>query len=176
MENRRNFIKKTMISGAGTMLVPSFLKSMEQRVDLQSIESDKKLIVIQLSGGNDGLNTVIPFKNDFYYKNRPNIAIKSDEVLKLTDEIGLNPFLLPFQKLIDKGDLCIINESVIPIPTILILDQWIFGKVVRARMNTGIQVGWVDIWIIFVHQMIFPQVPKEMPDWQWNWMKCLVWR
>ena len=70
-----------MISGAGTMLVPSFLKSMEQRVDLQSIESDKKLIVIQLSGGNDGLNTVIPFKNDFYYKNRPNIAIKSVEVL-----------------------------------------------------------------------------------------------
>ena len=57
-----------MISGAGTMLVPSFLKSMEQRVDLQSIESDKKLIVIQLSGGNDGLNTVIPFKNDFYYR------------------------------------------------------------------------------------------------------------
>ena len=53
-----------MISGAGTMLVPSFLKSMEQRVDLQSIESDKKLIVIQLSGGNDGLKMIFTTKTD----------------------------------------------------------------------------------------------------------------
>ena len=129
-----------MISGAGTMLVPSFLKSMEQRVDLQSIESDKKLIVIQLSGGNDGLNTVIPFKNDFYYKNRPNIAIKSDEVLKLTDEIGLNPFLLPFQKLIDKGDLCIINGVGYPNPDhshFRSMDIWQSGSSSNEYWNTG---------------------------------------
>jgi uncharacterized protein (DUF1501 family) len=51
----------------------------------------KTLIILQLSGGNDGLNTIIPVKNDIYYKSRNQISIKEENSLLLTDEAGINP-------------------------------------------------------------------------------------
>lgn len=140
MKGRRNFIKKTMVSGAGTMLIPSFLKAMEQRVNFNSFTNENKLIVIQLSGGNDGLNTVIPFRNDLYYKYRPTISISKTDVLKITDEIGLNPKLLPFQKLIDKGEMCIINGVGYPNPDhshFRSMDIWQSGSGANEYWNTG---------------------------------------
>ena len=73
MSNRRTFIKQTGLVSAGTWLVPKFLSghTKEFNNDLH----DNKLVIIQLSGGNDGLNTVIPFQNDIYYNNRPQISI-----------------------------------------------------------------------------------------------------
>lgn len=62
----------------------------------QSIAGNEKiLVVLQLSGGNDGLNTIIPTQNDIYYKGRYGIAIKN--ALNLTDEAGINPNLCLFQ-------------------------------------------------------------------------------
>ena len=53
--------------------------------------SNKVLVVIQLSGGNDGLNTVVPYGNDAYYRVRSTISVPSDEIIKLNEVQGLNP-------------------------------------------------------------------------------------
>ena len=60
---------------------------------LRSAFNDKILVVINLNGGNDGLNTVIPYQNQNYYNLRPDIAIPNDTVLPITDELGLHPSL-----------------------------------------------------------------------------------
>ena len=93
---RRAFISKSALGVVGTTLVPHFLKGMDV---LGMPTGAKRLIVIQLSGGNDGLNTVIPYENDIYYQHRPKVGIAKDEVLKLNDELGLNPNMDAFHDL-----------------------------------------------------------------------------
>ncbi len=70
----------------------------------------KYLILIELKGGNDGLNTVIPYNDSLYYENRPTLQIPSNQVLKLNSEIGLNPALTHLQKLYKDKDLSIIQN------------------------------------------------------------------
>ena len=64
-------------------MVPNFLKAFES-IPGSSL-GFKKLVMIQLSGGNDGLNTIVPYRNDIYYKNRPGIALSSDDLIKAND-------------------------------------------------------------------------------------------
>jgi len=78
-----------------------------------SIESNTKrkyLILIELKGGNDGLNTVIPYKDPLYYENRPTLQIPVDKVLKINSELGLNPALPALKKLYQDDDLSIIQN------------------------------------------------------------------
>ena len=110
--NRRDFIKQsTLVSGS--ILLPSFLKPLSA---LGNSTGNKKLVVIQLSGSNDGLNTIVPYRNDIYYKVRPSISIAKDTVLKLNDELGFNPALKPLKSLFDAGNMCIINGVGYPNP------------------------------------------------------------
>ena len=113
--SRRNFIKKTGLATAGTMAVPMFLKAFENRPFLANT-TQKKLIIVQFSGGNDGLNAIVPYTNDIYYRNRPSIAVKASEVLKATDELGFNPNLKVLRNLYDEGSLSIINNIGYPDP------------------------------------------------------------
>ncbi len=76
----------------------------------------KILVVIQLSGGNDGLNTVVPFRNDDYYSLRPGIAIAETDVLKLTDSLGFHPALTGLKDIYDQGYLTILNNVGYPNP------------------------------------------------------------
>src|ERR1700749_2788926 len=69
-----------------------------------SVRNDNIQVVIQLSGGNDGLNTVIPYSNDVYHKARKNIGIK-DRFHKLDDNLALNPGMGAFKPLFDAGKL-----------------------------------------------------------------------
>jgi uncharacterized protein (DUF1501 family) len=78
-----------------------------------SLEHDPKrkyLILIELKGGNDGLNTVIPYNDNLYYENRPTLQIPSNQVLKINSELGLNPALGHLQKLYNDNDLSIIQN------------------------------------------------------------------
>jgi uncharacterized protein (DUF1501 family) len=113
--NRRNFLQKTAFATAGTMLIPAFLKEFETVLPTQQA-GEKILVVIQLSGGNDGLNTVVPFRNDIYYQKRPALAVPKTEVLKLNDDLGLNPMLKGVRNLYEKGFLSIINQVGYPNP------------------------------------------------------------
>ena len=77
---------------------------------------NRSVVVLQLSGGNDALNTVIPYSNELYYDNRPYLGIPEDQVLKLDDDLGLNPALGPIKPLWDEGKVAVINGIGYPSP------------------------------------------------------------
>ena len=110
---RRDFLTKTSLASS-LMLVPNFMKAFEG-LD-PAMLGYKKLVLIQLSGGNDGLNTIVPYRNDLYYKYRPGISISKDKVLDLNGELGMNENLAPLKSLFDKGYLSIINNVGYPNP------------------------------------------------------------
>jgi uncharacterized protein (DUF1501 family) len=74
------------------------------------------LVVIQLAGGNDGLNTIIPFEDDLYFKARPTIGIPKAQVIPLEGAIGLHPGLGPLKGLYESGNLAIIQGVGYPNP------------------------------------------------------------
>ena len=77
---------------------------------------NRSVVVLQLSGGNDALNTVIPYSNELYYDNRPYLGIPEDQVHKLDDDLGLNPALGPIKSLWDEGKVAVINGIGYPSP------------------------------------------------------------
>lgn len=77
---------------------------------------DRVLVVLQMAGGNDGLNTVIPYTNDHYYKARPKIGVAKRSVLKATGEFGFHPNAVGFKKLFDEGHLGILHSVGYPNP------------------------------------------------------------
>ena len=72
-------------------------------------ERDPVLVVLQLSGGNDYMNTVVPFANSHYYDNRPLLGIPEDDVLKLDDEVGLHPSMGPLHEMYQQGSMAIVH-------------------------------------------------------------------
>ena len=78
--------------------------------------SDRVLVVINFQGGNDGLNTVVPFGMQDYYRYRPSIGIAPNDVLRIDDTVGLNPVLAPFKKLYDAGNVAIVQGVGYPDP------------------------------------------------------------
>ena len=118
---RREFLTKSALTTAGTMLIPNFLKAYElNQLGLAGIgaapATGKTLVIVQLSGGNDGLNTVVPYRNDIYYRERPTLAIPRDKVLTINDEIGFNPALESLKSLYDDGLVTVINNVGYPNP------------------------------------------------------------
>ena len=83
---RRDFIQVGSLATA-SLFVPKFLKAFETGNAVPP--GNKVVVILQLSGGNDGLNTVIPVRNNIYYKSRTRLAIEKTKTLSLTDEVGL---------------------------------------------------------------------------------------
>ncbi|WP_412987222.1 DUF1501 domain-containing protein [Pontimicrobium sp. IMCC45349] len=110
---RRDFIKNTSLA-TSLFMVPSFVKAFDEA--LSSKFGYKRLIIVQLAGGNDGLNTIIPFRNDIYYKSRPSISLSKNDIHKLNDEFAIHSSLIPLKRLYDDGYLTIINNVGYPNP------------------------------------------------------------
>lgn len=110
---RKQFIQIGSLATASLML-PKFLKAFENKAMVPP--GNKVVVILQLSGGNDGLNTVIPLRNDLYYKARPGIAIEKAKALSLTDEFGLHPALSALKEVYEDGSLGIINSVGYPNP------------------------------------------------------------
>ena len=111
--DRRKFLKNSTLASS-LFFVPSFVKAFEQVVSSEL--GYKRLVIIQLSGGNDGLNTIVPYRNDLYYKARPTLGIAKQNLIKINDEVGLHPSLTPLKRLYDDGYLSIINNVGYPNP------------------------------------------------------------
>src|SRR5205807_5388096 len=118
LHTRREFLRSTVLTGALSWTVPAFLANTFS--SLQAEAADKAtqvvtgrdssiLVVLQMAGGNDGLNTVVPYANDYYHRARPRIGVAETKVLKLDDEIGLHPNLAGFKALYDAGQLAVIQ-------------------------------------------------------------------
>jgi uncharacterized protein (DUF1501 family) len=77
---------------------------------------DRVLIVVNMVGGNDGLNTVVPFGMSQYYAARPSLAIPANDVLRIDNRIGLNPALSSLKAMYDKGQVAIVQGAGYPMP------------------------------------------------------------
>ncbi len=119
---RREFIRRSVIIASVAGTIPSFLHRTVWALDnpLQEAavvsDSDPILVVIQLSGGNDGLNTIIPFTNDIYYRSRPKIAVPPKDVIRINDSLGFHPRLSKFKHLFDNGKMAVVQGVGYPNP------------------------------------------------------------
>ncbi|WP_452224030.1 DUF1501 domain-containing protein [Lacinutrix chionoecetis] len=141
---RRDFIKQSSLASS-LFFVPSFVKAFETVA--RDVLGYKKLVIIQLSGGNDGLNTIIPYTNDIYYNSRPSLAITKPNVLKINDELGFNKKLAPLKDLYDKGYLSIINNVGYPNPDrshFRSTDIWQTASDSDQYLNTGWLGRYID--------------------------------
>ena len=136
---RRNFLGHSLLA-SGSLLVPKFLKAFESPLALPNKLNEKVLVVVQLSGGNDGLNTIVPYRNDEYYKLRPGIGLKKEKLIAINDAFAFNIALAPLQKLYDDGLLTIINGVGYPNPDLShfrSMDIWQSGSGNENFYNTG---------------------------------------
>jgi uncharacterized protein (DUF1501 family) len=143
---RRKFLKQNVLASS-LFFVPSFVKAFENAI--KGSLGFKKLVIVQLSGGNDGLNTIIPYTNDIYYKSRPNIAIAKNDCIKITDEFGINKNLAPLKHLYDKGYLSVINNVGYPNPIrshFRSTDIWHTASDSNQYLNTGWLGRYIDIY------------------------------
>jgi uncharacterized protein (DUF1501 family) len=115
--NRREFLKGGSMVALG-LSVPTFLSrtALASPNAAKSGAKDTILVVIQLTGGNDGLNTVIPFKDADYAKYRPTLKQPKDQVKKITDDIALHPSLGGLAGLLDEQALCVVQGVGYPNP------------------------------------------------------------
>lgn len=140
---RKEFIQIGSLATASLML-PKFLKAFEGQAMVPP--GNKVVVILQLSGGNDGLNTVIPIRNDIYYKSRPRLGIEKTKALSLTDEVGLHPGLTGFKELYDDGSLGIMNAVGYPNPDrshFRSMDIWQTGSQSTDYLTTG----WVGRYL-----------------------------
>jgi uncharacterized protein (DUF1501 family) len=143
---RRKFLKQNVLASS-LFFVPSFVKAFENAI--KGSLGFKKLVIVQLSGGNDGLNTIIPYTNDIYYKSRPNIAIAKNDCIKITDEFGINKNLASLKHLYDKGYLSVINNVGYPNPIrshFRSTDIWHTASDSNQYLNTGWLGRYIDIY------------------------------
>jgi len=141
--DRRYFLKQSTLASS-LLFVPNFVRAFES-LPANSL-GYKRLVIVQLSGGNDGLNTIVPFNNDDYYRNRPTIAISKSDIIKTTDDLGFHPSLLPLKKLYDEGHLTIINNVGYPNPNrshFRAMDIWQTAS--GAEQN--LQTGWIGRYL-----------------------------
>ena len=141
--SRRKFIQLSSLASA-SLMIPEFLKGFEYRPILTA--GNKILIIVQLSGGNDGLNTIIPYRNDIYYSSRPLIGIKRENAISLTDEVGINPSLKYIKRLYDDGNVSIVNGVGYPHPNrshFRSMDIWQSG----STSGDIITSGWIGRYL-----------------------------
>ncbi len=125
LQTRREFLRSTILTSALSWTVPTFLANTfsalqadaaDRATQIATGRDSTILVILQMAGGNDGLNTVVPFQNDFYRKARPRIGIAADQVLKLNDDVGLHPALTGFKELYDAGQLSVVQGVGYPNP------------------------------------------------------------
>ncbi|MFV1968511.1 MAG: DUF1501 domain-containing protein, partial [Pirellulaceae bacterium] len=117
MSTRREFLAtlgSSAIVSIGAVTPPAFL--LKAAAAEAKEEPETVLVIIQLSGGNDGLNTVVPYSDDTYRRDRPALAIGADRVLKIDDECGFHPSLRGMADLFESGKLAIVHGVGYPNP------------------------------------------------------------
>lgn len=132
--SRRTLIK----AGAGAMVLPpTVLAAAAQAAEA----SNRILVVLELSGGNDGLNTLVPYTNDAYYRLRPNIGIKPDKLRKIDGRFGFSPGMAGFERLYKDGQMAIVHGCGYDNPSFSHFTSMAYYH--TGAPNSGEPYGWV---------------------------------
>lgn len=129
------------MNGARLLGVPLALGQVAQAMAAEEASKDRILVVVELSGGNDGLNTLVPYGNDAYYKHRPTLGIRPDKLLKIDDHFGWNSGMAGFEKLYKDGKLAVIHGCGYDQPSFSHFTSMAYLH--TAAPNSGEEYGWV---------------------------------
>jgi uncharacterized protein (DUF1501 family) len=143
MTSRRQFIQATF-GGAAlvsmTRSVPSVLFGASRQAILS--RGERILIVIEMGGGNDGLNTVVPYGDDEYYRNRFTLAVGREAVLKIDDYVGFHPSLRGFSRLLQQQQLAIVQGVGYPNPNRSHFESMDLWHTAHRNAESS-QLGWL---------------------------------
>src|SRR5947207_2237503 len=141
MFNRRQFLIRTL-QGSSLLavgsVVPQFLVNTARAADAGK---DSVLVVIEMTGGNDGLNTVIPYADDLYQKARPTLHFTKQQVVRVDDYLGLHPSMRNLDRLLQAGQLALVQGVGYPNPDhshFESMDIWQQADPKRKRKD-----GWI---------------------------------
>jgi uncharacterized protein (DUF1501 family) len=153
--NRRSLLSRGALLVASGFLAPSFITRTAMALDGRSsalgpvtLDPSKKnqiLVVLQLSGGNDGINTLVPFTDPNYAKLRPTLGVAATDVLRLTDSVGLNPNLTKLKAFYDQGKMAVVQGVGYPNPNrshFRSMDIWH-----SARPDAFERSGWLGRYV-----------------------------
>jgi len=125
LHTRRKFLRTGALGGAAAWTIPAFLEKTFFALDAAAADSavqvatgkdSQILVVLQMAGGNDGLNMVVPYVDDAYHAARPTLGIRGDRTLKINDYLGLHPRMTGLRGLYDGGNLALIQGVGYPNP------------------------------------------------------------
>jgi len=150
--SRRRFL--TSLAGSSAVLslsgaVPKFLA--QAAAAESNGMKDTILVVVQLTGGNDGLNTVVPFNHDGYRKARPKLAIPATDVLKINESLGLHPSAKGLSKLLEAGKLAIVQGVGYPNPNRSHFESMDIWQTCQ-RKGTPRSTGWLGRFLDASHR------------------------
>ena len=146
-KNRKDKIldRRELLAGMAGLsalsMVPAAFAQAAQAAAAQAAASGKVLVILELSGGNDGLNTVVPYSDDAYYRNRPNIGIPKNELRIIDDHFGFNPGMAGFERLYKDGKMAIVHGCGYENPSYSHFTSMAYWH--TAAPNSGDEYGWV---------------------------------
>lgn len=140
MFTRRDFLKTSSLV-AFTSSVPGFLARSARAAEAQ--RDSRILVVIQLDGGNDGINTVVPFRDEGYAKHRKALRLRSESLIKLTDGVGLHPSMAAASKLFEAGQLAIVPGVSYPNPNRSHFRSMAIWHSARLDAEEQASTGWL---------------------------------
>ena len=138
--DRRELLAGMAGLSAMSMVPPAFTQA-AQAAATQAAASGKVLVILELSGGNDGLNTVVPYGDDAYYRQRPNIGIPKNELRIIDDHFGFNPGMAGFESLYKDGKMAIVHGCGYENPSYSHFTSMAYWH--TAAPNSGDEYGWV---------------------------------
>src|ERR1700757_1216941 len=125
LQTRREFLRTSMLGAAASWTLPVFLEKTFFALDAMAADAATQavtgkdgtiLVVLQMAGGNDGLNMVVPYADDAYHVARPRLRLAADQVLKIDNHIALNPKLAALKSFYDDGHLAVVQGVGYPNP------------------------------------------------------------
>jgi uncharacterized protein (DUF1501 family) len=141
MLNRRDFLARTLQGSTLLALTPTVPEFLANTARAAEAGKETILVVLEMTGGNDGLNTVIPYADPLYHKARPTLGFTKQQVLRVDDHVGLHPALASLNRLLQKGSLAAVQGVGYPNPDrshFESMDIWQSADVRRQQSS-----GWI---------------------------------
>lgn len=149
--SRRTFLNRFLVGSTGVALSVSgkplqAFGASPLLKKLDALETDRILVLVQLAGGNDGLNTVVPYTNDDYYRKRPVLSIPKEELVVLNDSFGLHPSLNLLDSFWQEGEMGIVSGVGYPdqnLSHFRSTDIWVSA----SESNDVVDTGWLGRYL-----------------------------
>ncbi len=139
---RRDLLRRSAIGlGAATLAPMAGAPWWSAKADGPAEKGEKILVVLELSGGNDGLNTLVPYGDDAYYRHRPNIGIPAAHLRKVDDHYGFSPGMAGFERLYKDGAMAIVHGCGYEQPSFSHFTSMAYWH--TAAPNSGQEYGWL---------------------------------